>query len=181
MAFFGEHGFTLDQLGNVFRLQNGIHNGIMFLGIGGPVYGYPVLLGVGFKFQQIIVQVRQHVVLDLGCRFAQGFPFGYIFGGYIPFLADPPKGPIVPVNALLVFDKLFRQRGMIWAFDAVIDDAAAAATFSRRFFSAALEQELLLRPIGRTVYLMPPYILDDAEIDTLAARTQAVFEQVIGG
>ncbi len=42
----------------------------------------------------------------------------------------------------------FRQRGMIWAFDAVVDDPAAAATFSRRFFSAALDNELLLRPIG---------------------------------
>jgi adenosylmethionine-8-amino-7-oxononanoate aminotransferase len=74
----------------------------------------------------------------------------------------------------------FRQRGMIWAFDAVIDDAAAAATFARRFFTAALESELLLRPIGRTVYLMPPYVLADDEIDGLAARTQAVFEQVAG-
>lgn len=72
----------------------------------------------------------------------------------------------------------FRQRGMIWAFDAVVPDAAAAA-FSRRFFTTALQQELLLRPIGKTVYLMPPYILDDDEIDGLAARTQAVFEQVI--
>lgn len=72
----------------------------------------------------------------------------------------------------------FRQRGMIWAFDADIDDAAAG-TFSRRFFSAALENELLLRPIGRTVYLMPPYVLDDEEIAGLAARTQAVFEKVI--
>lgn len=75
----------------------------------------------------------------------------------------------------------FRQRGMIWAFDAVIDDAEAAATFSRRFFSRALEQELLLRPIGRTVYLMPPYILSDEEIDGLAARTQTVFERVMRG
>jgi adenosylmethionine-8-amino-7-oxononanoate aminotransferase len=73
----------------------------------------------------------------------------------------------------------FRQRGMIWAFDAVVDDAAAAATFSRRFFSAALENELLLRPIGRTVYMMPPYILSDDEIDTLAERTRTVFEQVL--
>ena len=73
----------------------------------------------------------------------------------------------------------FRQRGMIWAFDAVVDDAQAAATFSRRFFSTALEHELLLRPIGRTVYLMPPYILDDAEIDGLAASVQKVFEKVI--
>ena len=60
-------------------------------------------------------------------------------------------------------------------------DHAAAATFSRRFFTTALEHELLLRPIGHTVYLMPPYILDEAEIDGLAARTLAVFEQVIGG
>lgn len=73
----------------------------------------------------------------------------------------------------------FRQRGMICAFDAVVDDPAQAATFSRRCFTAALEQELLLRPIGRTVYVMPPYILDDEEIAGLAMRLQAVFEQVI--
>lgn len=76
--------------------------------------------------------------------------------------------------------KNFRQRGMIWAFDAVVSDPAAAATFSRRFFTEALKHELLLRPIGRTIYLMPPYILDDEEIERLAACTQAVFEQVIG-
>ena len=74
----------------------------------------------------------------------------------------------------------FRQRGMIWAFDAVIDDAAQAASFSRRFFTAALQQELLLRPIGRTVYMMPPYILNDDEMHLLATRTQQVFEQVMG-
>ncbi|MDY7579106.1 adenosylmethionine--8-amino-7-oxononanoate transaminase [Herbaspirillum sp. RTI4] len=74
----------------------------------------------------------------------------------------------------------FRQCGMIWAFDAVLEaDSAAAAGFSRRFFAEALKQELLLRPIGRTVYLMPPYILDDAEVDLLAARTHAVFSQVM--
>ena len=69
----------------------------------------------------------------------------------------------------------FRNKGMLWAFDAVGADAA----FSRRFFSAALEHELLLRPIGNTVYLMPPYILSDDEIALLAARTHAVFDQVM--
>ena len=73
-----------------------------------------------------------------------------------------------------------RQRGMIWACDVVVDDAAEAVTFSRRFFTAALAHELLLRPIGRTVYLMPPYILDDAQIDFLAHATQQVFAQVMG-
>jgi adenosylmethionine-8-amino-7-oxononanoate aminotransferase len=70
----------------------------------------------------------------------------------------------------------FRQRGMIWAFDA----AGADATFSRRFFAAALDNELLLRPIGKTVYLMPPYVLDDAETELLASRTRKVFDQVMG-
>jgi len=74
----------------------------------------------------------------------------------------------------------FRQRGMIFAFDAIEPDAARASTFSRRFFTEALEKELLLRPIGRTVYMMPPYVLSDEDIELLAIRTQGVFESVIG-
>jgi adenosylmethionine-8-amino-7-oxononanoate aminotransferase len=33
----------------------------------------------------------------------------------------------------------------------------------RRFYREALARELLLRPIGNTVYFMPPYILSDEE------------------
>ena len=73
----------------------------------------------------------------------------------------------------------FRQRGMIWAFDAVISDPDCAASFSRRFFAKAAENELLVRPIGRTTYLMPPYILSDAECDFLAERVATVFNQVV--
>jgi adenosylmethionine-8-amino-7-oxononanoate aminotransferase len=71
----------------------------------------------------------------------------------------------------------FRQRGMIWAFDAI----DATPDFSRRFFATAVEHELLMRPIGATVYLMPPYILDDEEIDGLAANTLAVFDKTMAG
>ena len=72
-----------------------------------------------------------------------------------------------------------RQRGTIFAFDAIEPDANRASTFSRRFFATALEHELMLRPIGRTVYLMPPYILDPEQIADLAARTRAVFEATL--
>jgi adenosylmethionine-8-amino-7-oxononanoate aminotransferase len=71
----------------------------------------------------------------------------------------------------------FRQRGMIWAFDTI----DAPQDFSRRFFASATEHELLMRPIGATVYMMPPYILSDEEIDGLAANTLAVFNQVMAG
>ncbi|RJX33058.1 MAG: adenosylmethionine--8-amino-7-oxononanoate transaminase [Oxalobacter sp.] len=85
------------------------------------------------------------------------------------------------LQPLATHDKVrhFRPRGMIWAFDALIDDPHQLATFSRRFFAAALKQEILLRPIGNTVYLMPPYILSEDEIALLADRTIAVFEEII--
>ena len=63
--------------------------------------------------------------------------------------------------------KNFRNTGMIWAFDVASDDPV----FARKFYQAALERELLLRPIGNTVYFMPPYIIGEDEIDLLVART----------
>jgi adenosylmethionine-8-amino-7-oxononanoate aminotransferase len=75
--------------------------------------------------------------------------------------------------------KHFRQQGMIWAFDAQVEDPSLAATFSRRFFTSALKHELLLRPIGTTVYLMPPYVLSDADTGLLAERLQTVFDEVM--
>ena len=74
----------------------------------------------------------------------------------------------------------YRNRGMIWAFDAIVEDETKAATFSRRFHEAALKQELLLRPIGTTVYLMPPYVLDDDELVHLARGTQAALKETLG-
>ena len=74
----------------------------------------------------------------------------------------------------------FRQQGMIWAFDAQVEDPQLVATFSRRFFASALKHELLLRPIGTTVYVMPPYVLSDADADLLAERLQTVFDEVMG-
>jgi adenosylmethionine-8-amino-7-oxononanoate aminotransferase len=56
-----------------------------------------------------------------------------------------------------------RSRGMILAFDVETD----RPEFSRRFFTAALEHGVLLRPIGRTVYFMPPYIVTESEIEHL--------------
>ncbi len=69
-----------------------------------------------------------------------------------------------------------RQRGMICAFDVT---PAQVQGFSRRFFSEALQRELLLRPIGTTVYWMPPYVLTDEELAWLGETTMAVLERCI--
>ena len=71
--------------------------------------------------------------------------------------------------------KNFRHTGMIWAFD--VD--AVDATFARRFYRAALAHELLLRPIGNTIYFMPPYVMTEAEMDFLVTRTLAALDECL--
>lgn len=61
-----------------------------------------------------------------------------------------------------------RHLGMVWAFDVDVADP----DFARRFSAAALHHELLLRPIGKTVYLMPPYVFDEAVAAWLAGRVR---------
>ncbi|MEO8508977.1 MAG: adenosylmethionine--8-amino-7-oxononanoate transaminase [Betaproteobacteria bacterium] len=67
----------------------------------------------------------------------------------------------------------FRQRGMIFAWEV----ATTRGDFARWCFEEALRAELLLRPIGRTLYVMPPYIVTDDEMTLLAARTTAILDR----
>ena len=50
--------------------------------------------------------------------------------------------------------------------------------FARRFADMAARKELLLRPMGNTVYFMTPYIISGSEIDLLASRTLELLEQL---
>jgi len=59
-----------------------------------------------------------------------------------------------------------RNTGMIWAFEMT----ASGAEFQQRFYQAALQRGLLLRPIGNTVYLMPPYVISEPEIDWMVEQ-----------
>jgi len=70
--------------------------------------------------------------------------------------------------------KNWRSTGMIWAFEV----ESPHADFAQRCFSLALEHELLLRPMGNTVYFMPPYIISEAEISFLIKQTLIVIEQL---
>lgn len=67
----------------------------------------------------------------------------------------------------------WRRIGMIWAFDI----KNAPADFALRFFAAAIAQGVLVRPIGATIYFMPPYVLTDNEAEQLAAGTLAALQQ----
>jgi len=71
--------------------------------------------------------------------------------------------------------KHLRQRGMILAFDVQTADPK----FSHRFYRAALANEALIRPIGNTVYLMPPYIVEDDEIAHLGQAVEKALAEAL--
>ena len=68
----------------------------------------------------------------------------------------------------------FRHTGMVWAFE--VD--TPHADFAQRCFSLGLRHELLLRPMGNTVYFMPPYIISEDEMQMLVAHTIAIIDDL---
>lgn len=70
-----------------------------------------------------------------------------------------------------------RRLGMLWAWD--VDDAGIE-NFAGAYHLAAREQGLLLRPIGATLYFMPPYVLDDPALERLAGGALRALEAVVG-
>lgn len=66
-----------------------------------------------------------------------------------------------------------RQRGMILAFDA----DTTRSDFSQRFFAAGLDAGVLLRPLGHTVYFMPPYIVEADDIAHLVRGAATALER----
>ena len=63
-----------------------------------------------------------------------------------------------------------RNQGMVWAFDVQTTNQQ----FQQRFYQQALAEGLLLRPIGNTVYWMPPYVISQDEIDFMLNTTKQV-------
>jgi len=73
----------------------------------------------------------------------------------------------------------FRQTGMILAFDVAPDWALQHPSFSRDLFQQALRERLLIRPIGHTVYVMPPYILDEEQIAFMGRGVKAALNATL--
>ncbi|MGB8518500.1 MAG: adenosylmethionine--8-amino-7-oxononanoate transaminase, partial [Gallionella sp.] len=71
--------------------------------------------------------------------------------------------------------KNWRNTGMIWAFEV----ESSHADFAQRCFELALQNELLLRPIGKTIYFMPPYVISEDEMHHLVQATLKIVNQFV--
>jgi adenosylmethionine-8-amino-7-oxononanoate aminotransferase len=68
----------------------------------------------------------------------------------------------------------WRRLGMIWAFEVATGEPA----FARRAFEIAMRHRALLRPIGNTVYFMPPYVADEEAFATLVEAGTAIADEL---
>jgi adenosylmethionine---8-amino-7-oxononanoate aminotransferase len=68
-----------------------------------------------------------------------------------------------------------RNCGMIWAFDV----QSSKTDFSRQCYQLALQKGVLLRPIGNTVYWMPPYCMTQQDAAFMLEKTREVILQCV--
>jgi adenosylmethionine-8-amino-7-oxononanoate aminotransferase len=68
-----------------------------------------------------------------------------------------------------------RRIGMIWAWD--VRDAMP--DFAARFAAAALARNVLMRPIGNTLYFMPPYAIDEQDATYLCHATLNALQDIL--
>jgi adenosylmethionine-8-amino-7-oxononanoate aminotransferase len=73
----------------------------------------------------------------------------------------------------------WRQQGMILAFDIKDEFLKNSKMFARTMFSNSFDEGILIRPIGNTVYVMPPYILSPEESIKLGSAVQRALEKTL--
>jgi adenosylmethionine-8-amino-7-oxononanoate aminotransferase len=94
-------------------------------------------------------------------------------------LAERQADRLVPFLA----DKRFknvRQLGTITALDLDVRDPGYLAEIGPRLNRRFLEQGVLLRPLGNTIYVMPPYCITGEELDLIYAAIAAAAD-ALGG
>ena len=62
-----------------------------------------------------------------------------------------------------------RQLGTIAALDVAVEDGGYLSALGPRLSESFRAANVLLRPLGNTVYVMPPYCIDAADLDTVYA------------
>jgi len=73
----------------------------------------------------------------------------------------------------------WRQQGMILAFDIKQAYLKNSTLFPRQMFSESIREGLLIRPIGNTVYVMPPYILSSDEVTQMGKALERALNRVL--
>jgi adenosylmethionine-8-amino-7-oxononanoate aminotransferase len=74
-----------------------------------------------------------------------------------------------------------RQKGTILALDIIADESKGTHYLSEiqpRLYEMALEQNILLRPLGNTLYVLPPYCVTDEDLQKIYTTIKDIATRV---
>lgn len=66
-----------------------------------------------------------------------------------------------------------RHRGTILAVELKADDAGYTSSIKERIYDYFMERNLLLRPLGNVIYIIPPYVITNQELQKLYTAIDA--------
>ncbi|MDF1833398.1 MAG: adenosylmethionine--8-amino-7-oxononanoate transaminase [Alteraurantiacibacter sp. bin_em_oilr2.035] len=72
-----------------------------------------------------------------------------------------------------------RQCGSIIAMDVDVTDAGYLSDLAPRMKAGFLQRDILLRPLGNTIYLMPPYCMTQDQLDRILTAIDEVLTEVL--
>ena len=85
------------------------------------------------------------------------------------------------IIATLASDKRFRtarQLGTIAAFDLIDDETGSLSNITLQLRAACVKRGVLLRPLGNTIYIMPPYCTTSSDLDLAYAAIYDAVDEV---
>jgi adenosylmethionine-8-amino-7-oxononanoate aminotransferase len=97
----------------------------------------------------------------------------------IAALAAHQAERLAPFRADARFENV-RQLGTVAALDLRVGDAGYLAAAGLRLYELFLERNVLLRPLGNTIYVMPPYCTTSDELDLVYDAISAAVD-TLGG
>lgn len=98
----------------------------------------------------------------------------------IASLARNQSSRIAPFARDARFENV-RQLGTITALDLRVPDVGYLAEVGPKLYAAFMARDLLIRPLGSTIYLMPPYCTTPAELDLAYAGIDAAADIALHG
>jgi len=72
-----------------------------------------------------------------------------------------------------------RQIGTVTAFELANEEGQYLSEFGPKLLQFFLQNDVLLRPLGNTIYVMPPYCITDAQLDKVYAVIHQAIEKFI--
>lgn len=72
-----------------------------------------------------------------------------------------------------------RQKGTMLAMDLVVEDGGYLSDIQPKLYESFLSQGVLLRPLGNTVYILPPYCVSEDDLDAIYSAVNVALDNVL--